>query len=126
MSADWEVPLTTPDAWVGVWFRSRSGPTTKGVTIHVERWHKVESVEGDRINTACRPTWRKPRPSGGARMEIARPAPFSWTNLPGDACPKCGTSPLVREVEVVDLTDEEMDDLATRVAERLVARMPQR
>jgi hypothetical protein len=122
VSADWEKPLTSPEAWVGVWFRGRNGPTKKGITIHVERWHRVETVEGDRINTVCRPSWRKPWPSGGARMEIARLLP--WTELPGDICPKCGTSPVLREIEVAELTDDIMDDLASRVAERLLERMP--
>lgn len=111
-----EIPLSSAEAWAGVWFRARSGPTTKGVTVHVDRWHRVESIEGDRINTVCRPAWRKPWPGGGLRMEIARPD--DWTTLPGDLCPKCGRAPFAVERETpVGM----VDDIVEMVLERLKA-----
>lgn len=111
-----QVPIASAAAWVGVWFRARSGPTTRGTSVQVDRWHRVESIEGDLINTVCRPTWAKPWPSGGARMEIARPD--AWTTLPGDLCPKCGRAPFAAEVETpVGM----VDDIVQLVLERIKA-----
>jgi hypothetical protein len=114
---DWERPIDSAQAWGGVWFRNRAGPTTKGTTVHVERWHRVEAIDGDRINTVCRPSWRKPWPSGGLRMEIARPYPFhALKALPGDICSKCAASPMTAEVEV---SSDLVEDIVERVMERM-------
>ncbi len=122
MTPEWEAPLSSQEAWVGVWFRGRSGPTTKGMTIHVDRWHRVLSIDG-RINTVCRPTWQKPWPSGGGRIEIARPHPFSpFEALPGDICPKCASSPVAREIEVQVIPEDVIDSIVERVTEALDAR----
>jgi hypothetical protein len=116
-----EVPIDSPEAWRGVWIRGRGGPTMRGTVISVEPWHVVAHV-GARIDTYCGRRallW----PSGGARLEVARPGAYG-TVPPGEVCPRCRPGCRESEIEVAALTDDVMDDLASRVAARLLERMP--
>lgn len=118
-----EIAMTNPDAWGGAWIRSRSGPTTRAIIrgVSVSIWHRVGNA-GTRIRTAC---GYGPRegflwPSGGIRMEIARPGPYA--SLPGEVCPRCLQNPVIGYGDEVEVLESELDDLADRVASRLIER----
>jgi hypothetical protein len=120
--------LTTTDGWVGVWVRSRSGPTVRGNTIDVDRWHRVSRVDdryGDeRLIPVCRPrSGQIMFPGGGGRLEIARPT-GGGSELPGSVCPRC-LAPLV-ELEVERLVSSPLDDLVDDVLDRMRERAEQK
>lgn len=119
-----DVPLTTEEAWVGVWVRRRSFPTPRAwaATVQVEPWHLIGPTTLDkdgRIRTVCRRLryglhW----PGGLGALEIARPNGIDV--LPGAICPRCiGYRPPEDEVEV---PVGDLDSLADRVAQRLIER----
>lgn len=115
-----EIPLDSLQAWVGVWIRDRSGPTRLGrpTTIRVGRWHRI-AVAGSRITPACGGGPRNGLmwPSGGARLEVARP--FAGGELPGEVCMGC-LAPQVT-VELEEPGDEYLDEIADRVVAKLDA-----
>lgn len=122
-----EIPLTSTETWVdGVWVRTRSGPTKKAYSSEatVSIWHRVGGIGsrfGSRIATAC---GRGPRdgflwPSGGQRLEVARPGPY--IDLPGSVCPRCADTKVMVERETLLPDEVDIDRLATLVAERLAA-----
>lgn len=104
-----DVPLTSAEAWRGIWMRHRSGPTRAAAkrgstTVEISLWHRVAHA-GERITVRC---GRGPRggylwPGGGARLELARPLPGD-TPSPGAVCPDCIDLPL-------ELTGEETERL---------------
>lgn len=131
MTALQDRPLTSPEAWLGVWIRGRSGPLEKATVrrgiVDVTVWHRIGSVSRlDRLQTACGYgprngfTW----PSGGGRMEIARPHSLAAAaTLPGEVCWRCMRQPERNDEEAtlpdVLLDEIDMDALAEKVAERM-------
>ncbi len=127
--------LTTETGWIGVWLRGRGGPTTHSQTgaVTVDRWHRVAGINrryGDvRFSAACgRRGSEQLSPSGGHRIEVAD---GSWTEPPGPICSYCQIAPLrprpsragtaLGEPEVwVD--NEALDEIATRVTQRIIER----
>lgn len=119
-----EIALTNEAAWLdGVWIRTRSGPTAKsqsGVAT-VTVWHKVGALGGrwNRIRTVC---GFGPRegflwPSGGARLEVARPGRYSA--LPGAVCRRCQNDVPEADGEALVPDEVDIDYLAVKVAEHL-------
>ena len=112
-----DIPLDAPEAWIGTWVRYRSGPTLRGATITVDRWHRV-SEAGERLTTVCGRVGLRGLlwPGGGSRLEVARP--YDATALPGDVCPRCMTR-RIEEVEQQAPSEEFVDLLVERVVARL-------
>lgn len=118
-----DVPLTTEEAWVGLWVRRRSFPTPKSwaATVKVEPWHQVGPTGLDRngrLATVCRRLryglmW----PGGLGALEIARP---NGTDvLPGVICARCLS---YRPMDEIEEAIPDIDALADRVASRLIER----
>ena len=120
-----EVPLTSEASGLdGVWVRSRAGPTSKAYSSEasVTVWHRVGGFgQWNRILTVC---GRGPRggflwPSGGGRLEVARPGPYG--HMPGSVCQRCREHPVVTAEGETLVPDEiDIDRLATLVAEHLL------
>ena len=123
-------PLTSTEAWAGVWVRSRSGPRDHGHPPLVETttWHRVRDVGGwnGRIRTTCGygPRGGMGWPLGGHRLEVARLDQYG--TLPGAICPRCKAWPEsanpVRPMAEDEVHVEDIDLLADAVARRLIER----
>jgi hypothetical protein len=127
-------PLTNPEGWRGVWVRDHSGPNLKGTLgrVTVGSWHVVLGVTRDGYSDDSRLRLAHVRPgpalwpSGGHRLEVARP--IDPALLPGVVCERCleHFSFTTKKQAILDapvrvrLRPEVEDAMAERVAERLL------
>jgi hypothetical protein len=51
-------------------------------------------------------------------MEIARPG--GYASLPGEVCPRCLRNPIIEGGDELEFVESDLDDLADRVAARLI------
>lgn len=138
-----EIPLTTPDAWIGAWVRSVSGPTRgshSGLPT-IGDWHLIVQIADATpygLVAAHGPRTRILWPSMGARLEVFRSEPAPDMVPPGLLCQRCHFAWIrasVRHPIVVDsgygdalpirvnaeghvrLADDDIERIAARVVE---------